>query len=107
MSLNLYLKCQHCQSELHHVNITHNLHPMATAAGLDCLWNPELHNIKTAQHLCVPLAHGIKLLEERPEEFKKLNPPNDWGDYNVLLAVTRRFLKGCFDHPFAVVEVSK
>ena len=94
--------------ELFWRNITHNLNTMADKAGIyKHLWRPEEIAIDTAEQLVDPLKIGLARLKSDPEEFKKLNPPNGWGDYDGLVAFVEDYLAACEKHPKAKVSVSK
>lgn len=110
MSLDIYLhskdtnttECSECgqpkleTERLFQINITHNLNKMAEEAGIyKHLWRPEELNIHRAGQLIKPLISGRDLLRSDPERFKKLNPKNGWGDYDVLLSAVERYLEAC------------
>lgn len=89
-------------------NITHNLNKMASAAGLyKPLWRPEEIGVATAGQLIEPLGNGLGQLLARPDDFKRLNPPNGWGDYDGLVIFVRDYLAACQQHPDAAVSVSR
>jgi hypothetical protein len=87
-------------------NITHNLGQMAEEAGLyKYLWRPEEVGVETAAELIVPLMEGLGRLQANPERFKLFNPPNGWGDYELLVAFTTNYLLACMTWPKAKVSV--
>ena len=87
-------------------NITHNLGPMAKEAGLyDCLWKPNENGLHKAKDVLPHLAHGLANLLTEPERFKKLNPPNGWGDYDALVDFVIECLVACRKYPEAEVSV--
>lgn len=95
-------------TEVFDFNITHNLTPMAEAAGLyKAMWRPEELGVKLAGDLIPILAQGLLLLADHPEKFKALNPENGWGDYQGLVLCVRRYLAACKDHPDATISVSR
>ncbi len=92
--------------EVFSANITHNLGEMAKAAGLyEALWRPEENGIEYARDLIVPLATGLDVLVNDPEQFRVLNPPNGWGDYEGLVRFVARYLSACVHDPDATVSV--
>lgn len=120
--------CEHCGHGEHvfDINITHNLGKMATAAGIyEAMWRPhllytdkiivdnneenELEESVTviAGDLIPHLQKGIDSLELKPNEYKKLNPENGWGDYYGLLKTAKELLTACTNYPNAKVEVSR
>ena len=95
-------------AEVYWRNITHNLNKMATEAGIyKYLWRPDEINITTAAQLIEPLTDGLALLESDPARFKKLNPPNGWGDYDGLVDFTRDYLAACQQYPAAEIYASR
>ena len=89
-----------------HANITHNLNIMAAAAGLyDAAWRPEEHGLERAGQLVEPLTTGLIALCREPVRFERLNPPNGWGDYTMLVRFVANYLHACRENPDAKVEV--
>jgi len=87
-------------------NVTHNMVPMAEEAGLYCfLWRPEDNGIKTAEQLVELLEEGIKKMKSDPRRFKKLNPSNGWGDYDMFVKWLENLLVACKANPTASVRV--
>ena len=87
-------------------NITHNLVPMAKKVGLYyVLWRPDELGIKDAGDLIDCLGNGLVLLKSDPERFKKLNPTNGWGDYELLVKFCEDYLEQCKTHPDARIRV--
>ena len=76
---------------------------MATAAGLDCLWNPPA----TAGELQPLVVAGLDKLRVESERLKQMNPPNKWGSYYDLLSVASQVKNVCEQLPTAVVEADK
>lgn len=94
--------------EVFHANITHNLVTMASKAGLyECLWRPDEIGIVYAKDLVPPLRAGLQQLLEDPENFEEYNPPNGWGNYDILLAFCARYLAACVKYPEAMIKVSR
>ena len=82
MSLDVYLKCEHCGSVFFEANITHNLNKIAMEAGIyEALWRPDEINLRRAKELIQPLKVGLILMTADPARFKKLNAANGWGTY--------------------------
>ena len=107
MSLDVYLTAVR-EVEVHSSNITHNLAPMASEAGIyEHLWRPEEIGITTAQQLIEPLSKGLALLKSDPERFRALNPENGWGSYDALVEFVQRYLTACAIDPDAKVEASR
>lgn len=119
MSLDVYLyssvTCPHCNKEtglapqcLFEANITHNLGPMASAAGIyEILWRPDKHEYKTAGDIIVKLRAGILLMENSPNDFRKFDPENGWGSYDDFLPWCKRYLAACKENPKAQIKVSR
>lgn len=63
-------------------------------------------NGKDAGDCVNALAFGIGNMAREPEEYKKLNPANGWGDYDVALAFLRLMEHTCRQHPLCRVRVT-
>jgi hypothetical protein len=95
-------------NELYSANITHNLSPMAQAADLySALWVPDEQGWTTARDITGMLTRGLKRLKADPEGFRKYNPDNGWGSYELLVRFVEDYLEACEKHPDATVEVSR
>lgn len=89
-------------------NITHNLGLMAKKAGIyKHLWRPEEIGITIAKELINPLRNGLHKLKSNPDVFKKYNPDNGWGTYEILVKFVEDYLDACYKYPDAEVEVSR
>lgn len=103
MSLSVYLNVTHC---VFWRNITHNLGGMAEKAGIyKALWRPEEIGAKIAGDIIEPLTNGLDLLKQNPDEFKKYNPENGWGDYEGLVDFVTEYLRFCVLFPDAEISV--
>ncbi len=83
-------------------NITHNLSEMATEAGIyECLWQPKEStlNLKYGKDLIPLLKKGLSKLVENPVIFRKFNPENGWGNYEMFLKFCTEYLEGCQRFP--------
>lgn len=90
--------------EVYWKNITHNLVKMADKAGIYyALWRPEEKGWKHGRDIISVLEKGVKELESKPKYFKKFNPSNGWGDYEVLLEFTKETLRSCEKYPNAKI----
>ena len=99
--------CNHAQ-EGFWANITHNLGAMAQEAGIyQHLWRPEEMGIVTAEQLILPLRNAISAMKRDPERFKKHNPDNGWGSYDVFVPWLEKYLEACERMPMARVSVSR
>ena len=107
MSLDVYLTRVQ-KTEVYCANITHNLGAMADAAGIyKELWRPDEIGIAKAHQLVEPLRHGLALLKDHHERFRKLNPENGWGSYEVLVKFVGDYIDACTDYQDADVRVSR
>lgn len=89
-------------------NVTHNLVPMAKAAGIyEAVWRPDEHGLTTAAQLIPILEEGIARLEAEPEKYCALNPSNGWGSYDDFLPWLKQYRDACKQNPGATVEVSR
>jgi hypothetical protein len=90
------------------LNITHNLSVMASEAGIyNAVWRPDENGITQARQLIPILENGIAKMEADPERFRKHNPPNGWGNYEVFLPWLKEYLNACRMYPDATVSVSR
>jgi hypothetical protein len=91
--------------EVFESNITHNLVPMAKAAGLyDYVWHPEGMGIYKAKELIDPLREGLHSLKLYPEKYKQYNPSNGWGDYEGFVQFIESYLSACYMYPEADID---
>lgn len=105
MSLDIWIKskCEHCgssSSKKEH-NYTYNCSPMWKGAG----WNHEQFENKRASEMAPYLAQAIAVMSLRPDEYRAMNPPNGYGDYEGCLEFLRELLADCLEHPDAIVEM--
>lgn len=95
-------------TSVYSANITHNLGPMAEAAGIYMhLWRPEEIGITKARELIEKLTDGLAKLEAYPEKFKAFDAPNGWGRYEHLVSFVRDYLMACKENPDADVEADR
>jgi hypothetical protein len=93
-------------NRVYSANITHNLNAMAKVVEIYMpLWRPDEIGITTASELIKPLAVGLNELIYDPVKYKKFNPPNGWGSYEVLVEFVREYLAACQKWPNANVRV--
>ena len=112
MSLDLYLYVdvdtggpEPFQVNLFDRNITHNVTPMWHKAGVyDALYNSEG---RLAGELVPVLESGLADMAVNYLEYRKLNPPNGWGDYDSAYDFLLKFMQACRKHPKSKVHVSK
>lgn len=95
-------------NEVYSANITHNLNTMADQAGIyKHLWRPDEINITKAKELIDPLREGLHKLKLEPEKYKKFNPENGWGTYEILVNFVENYLNACYQYPEADIEISR
>lgn len=95
-------------TEVFYANITNNLTRMADAAGIyHVLWYPEKVGATKAHQLIEPLTEGLARLKADPDEFKKYNPKNGWGNYEGLVDFVERYLAACIENPEADIGISR
>lgn len=105
MSLDVHLEVvRPCQ--IYSGNVTHNLSPMAQAAGIYLpLWRPDELGITKAGQLIGPLQAGLARLKADPDKFKAFDPPNGWGSYDGFVKFVEEYLNACGENPEADVSV--
>jgi hypothetical protein len=111
MSLDIYLTIEVDTGNKPYVvrlfdeNITHNLAPMWSEAGVyDALYNSKG---KKASEIIDVLHQGLIDMENYPDKYKKMNPDNGWGDYDQALIFLRFLCESCKDYPNSIVNVWK
>lgn len=81
---------------------------MAKAAGLyHCLWRPDEIEISKAHQLIEWLQSGLIRLVLYKRMFKKYNPPNGFGTWEILVSFVADYLQACRDYPDANITVSR
>ena len=117
MSLDVDLMVE----QVHHTsvfskNITHNLGAMAREVKYegkeelslyDVLWRPDEHGFKYARDLEDLLDIGWNILLSDPEKYKRYNPENGWGSYEVLCDFVYHYRNACWDYPEAELSISR
>jgi hypothetical protein len=112
MSLDLYLimKIDTGSPEMFRVvlwegNYTHNVTPMWSLSGVyEALY---MSKDKLAGSVIKDLEHGLDLMKCSPDEFKRLNPANGWGNYEGAVKFLEGFLVACKLHPKSTIELWK
>lgn len=102
MSLDVYL------SSGYSANITHNLGPMARAAGIyKHLWRPDEIGLTRAEELIAPLTGGLIALVMEPEKFKAHNAENGWGKWEHFIRFVAEYREACVADPEATIRVCR
>jgi len=91
--------------DLYSRNYTHNVTPMWIKVGVyDALY---MRADKQASEIIEVLKAGVLDMQTKPDEYKLLNPPNGWGDYDSALVFLEDVLSNCEKYPKAIIGVSK
>lgn len=86
------------------LNYTHNVSPMWCAAGVyEVLYESDGQR---AGDTLETLRAGIRDMENHPEKYRAMNPPNGWGGYEGALRFLRDWQAECAKHPNATIRVS-
>lgn len=89
-------------------NVTHNLGPMARALGVyEIIWHPERNPRRflwwksplRGRHLAPVVRNALSKLEAHPGEFRSYNPPNGWGNLEMMEEFLRDVLRDCLECP--------
>lgn len=84
-------------------NMTYNVAPMfREAVGTSPSDWDGMEAAKVAA-ICTAILHAFNL---EPDRFKKLNPPNGWGDFEGARAFIQLILDACRAAPKSTVRVS-
>ena len=87
------------------LNITHNVTPMWTKAGVyNALYNSDGD---LAEDYIETLERGLNHMEANESEYIPLNPPNKWGDYKGAIRFLEAWLQLCKKHPKMTICVWK
>jgi hypothetical protein len=96
------------------LNITHNLGKMASKVILstgqtlyDILWRPDENGYYNAEDISELLYEGLHILISSPEEYKKYNPENGWGEYDGLVQFVKDYHMACIEYPSSELRVSR
>jgi len=109
VSLDLYLKPEPCDKcgrsdEELNFNITYNLSEMWHEACPINQKNIMAFDGMSAKNALPVLEATLEELEKNPQKYKKLNPENGWGSYEVLLDTLTAIIIACKKHPEAVFD---
>jgi hypothetical protein len=116
LDISLYerQKCPHCgeffgeEMCVFDTNITHNLGKVAFEAGIyKYIWRPDENGITVTSQLISPLYDGLKLLKSNPERFRKFEPENKWGTYDLFIEWLEKYINTCLKYPDARIEISR
>lgn len=81
---------------------TYNLHDMfALALGMPIRSLAE----RQASDAAPIILAGIMAMRKSPAKFKKLNPPNGWGNYDDALKSLEWLHEMCVEHPKSTVSI--
>lgn len=84
-------------------NMTSNVAPMWRAAGIDLA---ECDGRPAAQ-VAEGLVGALLTMEEHPDRFRAMDPPNGWGDFDGCRRFLQRILADCQARPTGTVWVSR
>jgi len=111
MSLTLYFYADVDDAyplDIDTINITHNLVPMAKAAGLyEVVWRPDELASRQLRDLRPALLAGIDRMVEHAEKLKQLAPSNGWGTYESFMRALHQLLWVANTYPLAYVSPSR
>jgi len=86
--------------------LTHNLVPMARAAGIyEHIWHPGRVGAEIGFDLVKPLSDGLDRLMYDPDTFRKLEPDNRFGTYETLVEFVQNYLRACTRNYTARIRV--
>lgn len=83
-------------------NYTWNVSPMYTEALGYTL--SELDGEK-AKSVVGELQQGYMRMLDNPQKYKKMNPPNGWGDYEGALKYLRDLIVACQENPDCKIDI--
>lgn len=83
---------------------TYNLTPMWRKAGVVGDDGTRELDGRTCEEMCPILLNALNEAWRDEAEFRKLDPPNGWGDYDGFLEILTRFTRLCHQHPRGVLR---
>lgn len=101
--LSLHAKpCDHCgrSDESGSWNYTYNTSPMLRAVGLVI---QDLEG-QTGAVCAERIADALTKLRAEPARFRRMNPPNGWGDYDGVCRVLEEVRVACVATPDGVMR---
>lgn len=105
MSLDICLKCEHCNQSTESLNCTHNVSTMVRDACPSLGWL-ELDGISGEQSLPSLTEAYIKLKKD-PKKYTAMNPNNGWGSYEGLLEFLKNAIYLALDNPSLIWKTSR
>jgi hypothetical protein len=89
-------------------NYTHNVGRMwhRAVAAVSDLPDLDATGDMTGAEAGPILAAAARYMDEHPDEFTPLNPPNGWGSYGGARAYLWRAATACAEHPKATLRWS-
>jgi hypothetical protein len=90
-------------------NITHNLVPMAQAAGAyEVVWRPdEIGYDRLGLAVLEEIVPAINHLLYERHHYEQFNPENGWGDYDTLVRFLVDYALALNKFPYAEIKVSR
>ena len=81
MSYDFIIKAPIEQHDRFEFNVTYNLRPMLARAGFHV---PVVRGMRVGT-LRVVVGDALAVMQDNPAYFKRFNPANGWGNYEVAL----------------------
>ncbi|MGV9888355.1 hypothetical protein [Streptomyces sp. NPDC003395] len=81
-------------------------------ANVSGMWHDALGrrladlNGRTAGDCITELRRAVADMENRPDHYRAMNPPNGWGNYEGALDYLRKLHDACCAHPKATIRIS-
>lgn len=84
---------------------TYNLTPMwRKAINLPTFQSTRDMDGRTCADFAPALARGLLDAGSKSSEYRELDPPNGWGDYDGFLEILVRFTRLAYEHPTGVLR---
>ena len=104
MSLDIYLRCSCCQSNIMNENFTHNVLNMWIKAGCyEVLYESEG---KKAKEITTILFLALKDFCINFPEYQALDSPNGWGTAKHAIGFLFKVWRACDQNPEAIIHIS-
>lgn len=89
------------RTQLNSWNYTCNVYGMFDLAGVLPVIKSD-GTMRAAAAIPI-LEKGLRRMQDRPGDYRALNPPNGWGDYEGAMRFLQGILDGCRQHPKALI----
>lgn len=106
MSLDLYLRCSHCNQDATEWNYTYNVSKMWYSVYPEAKGMIDIEGM-TGKESLPRLIYFAQRMRDCPGAFKEMNPPNGWGSYDSFLKAIEDLIKQAKEYPTLIWRASR